>query len=267
MNKKNTIIIAIIIIVLIIVSVWIMIYSQKTTLVNNSTSPSGSSQTGTGINNGTPSNSGGGTPSFPVNNPPQNNNVNNGNSPYGNLTISNANDQSQTNKDIVNFISTPSTKNLTQVIDKNGQIIPLETFTSAMNFKINPDLNALLDNKDYQLVKCPESPNSFGVLLNIRLFPDRPNIYRETRAIMKNWESTIFQDTYPLLFPSANFNAESVASQKLSFRNDRYRNAEVTLPNGSKSSVNYDVVFDSIIITNSPSCLAKISALVETIEP
>lgn len=272
MDRKKIIIISVAILFVLIVAIAFRLFIASKNASKNSTdvpsSDSSIGQTGNVSSNGEFSSSGPSNVNAPASNlhPSTQGSMPN---PYlSSLILNNPYSQTQTTQDFQKFVTSPASANqLTQVVDNKDKIVPLDQFSAAMNIKINSTLNSFLNQYDYQLVRCSDYPNSYGIMFNLGLFPDRPNIYQETVANMKTWESTLFQDTYSAVFPNANFTTSEVANQKLAFKDGQYRYAEVKLPNGTTGSINYSIIFDSITITNSPKCLAEVSAKVETLEP
>jgi hypothetical protein len=96
--------------------------------------------------------------------------------------------------------------------------------------------------------------------MNVKLLPDyKGNLYKDEMSFMKNWESTMFQDTRTILFPDANFTPQEL-QQKTVFKNGKYRYASISLTDNTQGSINYSLVDDFVVISNSVACLDKASA-------
>lgn len=152
--------------------------------------------------------------------------------------------------------------------DKNSQTIPLGDFIKATGIKINTNIQNLLRENDYFTFRCPKSPNNFeyGVVFHVKLIESNKNLPFDEERWMKEWEKTMFRDTYKIIFPNLSFN-DSELNQEIIFRDGKYRFAEVILPDKTKSSINYGIIGDYVVISNSKDCLDKISSYVEPIEP
>lgn len=151
---------------------------------------------------------------------------------------------------------------------KDNQVISLDDFTKATGLKINPDIKNLLKSDDYFLFYCflPTNQKSFGIVFRLKLFESYRNLYSDEARWMKEWEKTILRDTYKIIFPDINF-SEVELSQEVKFKDGKYRFAEIVLPNGSRSSINYSIIGDYTVITSSKECLDKINDYLEPIEP
>lgn len=272
MNKKNILIITAVII-LVIAAIWLFV-SLKNSGSNIQSSPNTNSSanqasTATGnvsVSSSNPSNF---TSSDQASQNASVTSQNDTPNPHlPNLVIVNPYDQTQSKQEFQKFLTAPApTNQLTQIVDTRNKILPLNQFAAAMDIKINSTLNSFLDPYDYQLVRCADIPGSAGLMLNLGLFPNKLHLYTDAQKMMRNWESTLLEDTYPVIFPNAGFTTKSASNQILVFKDGQYRYAQVKLPNGTIGSINYSLIFDSITITNSPQCLAEVSAKVETLEP
>lgn len=156
----------------------------------------------------------------------------------------------------------------TQLVDENNRPISLDVFSKAVGIKINRNIRNILNQDDFVLVRCNDenSQSQRGIILNVKLFKSFPDLYDKEIEWMKEWEPTMLSDLHKVLFPNVAFD-EAYLNKPLQFREGKYRYAEIELPDGMKSSINYNIVFDSIIITTSLPCLEKISLDCETPEP
>lgn len=150
----------------------------------------------------------------------------------------------------------------TYIVDKNGQTILLKKFSELAGFKINTELEQIIDEKKYSLFFCSGKNNKkdFGLILNIGRFSkddekiNSQNLENRIQDGLRKWEKTILKDLHPIIFPQINFN-ESQLNQNLVFKNGKYRYADVILPDGSLSSINYGNFGSPIIITTSLDCM------------
>jgi hypothetical protein len=152
--------------------------------------------------------------------------------------------------------------------DKSNQTISLGDFANATGIKINVGIKDLLRENDYFVFRCLESTNNirYGIVFHVKLLDSNKNLPSDEAKWMKEWEKTIFKDTYKIIFPDINFNGAEL-NQELNFKDGKYRFADVLLPSGSKGSINYSIVGDYVIIAGSKECLDKVSDYVEPIEP
>jgi hypothetical protein len=152
--------------------------------------------------------------------------------------------------------------------DQNGKPIPLADFEKATGVAINQQLRGYLDNKDYRIFYCLEgnSGKDLGVYFGYNVQKAYANLYPDTLAWMKDWEKTMLRDLHAVLFPDVNF-SEGDLNQQVQFKDGKYRYAEIRLPDGKKSSINYHVSDNGVIIAASPACLEKLISIYEPVEP
>jgi|GEM_PF-1319597 len=151
--------------------------------------------------------------------------------------------------------------------DQKGNLISLSDFESALGVKINPKIKDYLNN-GYQVFYCPGAggKKEFGAYLEY----DPEKIYRgfsyDVLDILKSWESTIFPDLHTVLYPDINFGKEDL-SQKIEFRDGKYRYAEVNLPDGKNGFIQYKAIEGGIIIAATLLCLDNTYQYYEPVEP
>jgi len=157
---------------------------------------------------------------------------------------------------------------LVKFSDQSDKLIPLADFESATGIVINKDLRSYLDSTDYRIFYCPAGSNekNFGLYVGYNVQKAYNDLYPDTIKWMKNWERTMFSDLHSVLFPSVNFEAKYL-DQSLQFRDGKFRYAEISLPGGKTSSINYRVSDNGVIIATSPACLDKIVSIYEPLEP
>lgn len=151
--------------------------------------------------------------------------------------------------------------------NQKGSPIPLSDFEKALGVEINPKIQEYLNN-GYQIFYCPGSgeKKEFGVFLNYNQEKVFIGFSYDVLDMMKDWENTIFPDLHASLYPNINFSEEKL-SQKIEFREGKYRYAGVNLPGGEKSSIQYQAVGDGIIIATSLSCLDNLYQHFEPTDP
>jgi hypothetical protein len=176
------------------------------------------------------------------------------------VTVLDASSQEDISKTVSGFDSkTVKGMEFTRVTDTNKNAIPLDQFLSSMSASVNPDLKNLLDPNKYYLVSCGENSGKkeLGIVLDIKLLSDyKGNLYQDELNIMKKWEPTMLSDLRKIIFPDANFTGEQL-KQILNFRDGKYRFSEINLPDNKKDSLNYTIIDDFVIISNSVPCMDK----------
>jgi len=145
----------------------------------------------------------------------------------------------------------------TEIKYSSGQTVPLFDLAAPLSFRINPKVIEVLSQNDYQFFSCGKN---FGIKI---VAGNTQNIQRtkdlwedEVRFRMSLWEPTLFSDLHAVLFPDATFSSQELA-QPQEFKDGVFRYAEIKLPNGEKSSINYTVNNDYIFIATSSECLEK----------
>jgi len=152
--------------------------------------------------------------------------------------------------------------------DKNSKPIPLDNFLKANGSKISTKIEGFLDKSNYQTFYCPNDKGGkdFGIALYVNPGGFYPNRYNDIMMNLKEWERTILPDFYSIIFPDTNF-SEGDLQQRLLFKDGKYRYVELTLPDGQKSSINYENFGDVVVIAASAGCLDKVSSILEPLEP
>jgi hypothetical protein len=147
--------------------------------------------------------------------------------------------------------------NIIEITDNITHEAPeLDVLSSSLKFHIPPSINQYLYQKSYLLFYCPDDSGKkdYGIGLNVRFPGSNPDT--AIRAFMKDWENTMLIDLHNLLFPNITF-SQDYLEKPLSFRDGSTRFAEVILPDGSKSSINYKISYQSIFISSALDCLIK----------
>lgn len=149
--------------------------------------------------------------------------------------------------------------------DKN-QSPALDDFSSAMDLNVPNNLKELLDQERYQIFYCTneETAKEFGFIVNIRRFSqneaiDYMTLDRRIKNNLADWEKTMLNDLHGVLFPKVDFNKDQL-NQNVSFRNGKYRYAEVTLPDETRSSINYGNFGGPIVFSTSLECMDRATA-------
>ncbi|MDD5489761.1 MAG: hypothetical protein PHP25_03740 [Candidatus Moranbacteria bacterium] len=151
--------------------------------------------------------------------------------------------------------------------DQKGNPIPLSDFEDALGVEIYPKLQEYLNN-GYQVFYCPgaDGKKEFGVYLEYNQEKVYNGFTSDVLNMMQGWENAIFPNLHAVLFPGIDFREDSL-NQKIEFRGGKYRYADVNLPGGRKSSVQYDAVESGIIIAASPACLDNVHQYYEPAMP
>jgi hypothetical protein len=167
-------------------------------------------------------------------------------------------------QDFENFVKTAPSSDIEWAnFVKNG--LSIDKFSDSVGIKINPQIKKLIEPNNFDLFACPswdENGNDLGLVMNLKIMEDyEGDLYKDEVNLMKEWESTIFQDVTKLLFSNRELTKEQL-EQKLSFKGGEFargqrRYAEVFLPNDSLDQISYSIMEDYIIIVNSEDCLRK----------
>jgi competence protein ComGC len=155
------------------------------------------------------------------------------------------------------------------VYDQNGKEISLDIVLNSIGAKINPKIRNLIGGKFYGFFYCQTEAGKRGYGVTFELENIDPQklkmVNSEVKEYMRQWEPFILKDLKNILFPKEFFD-EAQASQPLEFKDGQFCYAEVILPSGEKSSINYTVDIyppdhpsseNRIYIATSPECLDK----------
>ncbi|MFA5872310.1 MAG: hypothetical protein WC858_06375 [Parcubacteria group bacterium] len=152
--------------------------------------------------------------------------------------------------------------------DKNGEMIQLDSFLESVGAKVNPKIKSLVGSSYYGFFYCPKGTDNKDFGMTLDLASDSQNLGSvNSQAInaMLQWEPFMLKDLHNILFPGINFNDTQI-SQPLVFKDGKFRYAEVNLPGGEKSSINYAVdiyppdhpsAVNKVFIATSQECLEK----------
>jgi len=156
------------------------------------------------------------------------------------------------------FIDKPSSDlRWGEFYDNHNNPVPLDKFSSAMGIHIEEHVYGLLDRNKYSFFSCGTKGGikSVGININVKLLRNyKGSLYDDEIKFMKDWEKTLFRDISSVIFPDIDFGREDLG-QNTAFRDESYRYADVLLPNNKKSSINYVVLDNPILISNSRECL------------
>jgi hypothetical protein len=136
------------------------------------------------------------------------------------------------------------------------KIQSLNEFTETNKISISSKINKLLKQNDFQVYTCESgSGEDHGLVLNITLFKQYDNLYRDTVSFMLEWEKTLVKDTYNELLP--NIDSNTVNANFISLdQNTRY--VEVYTTTKTKKYYNYSLIPDAIIISSSLDCTKEL---------
>jgi hypothetical protein len=171
-------------------------------------------------------------------------------------------------QDPISAQTTQDGSKLVDFKDQSGNPISLSDFEKTTGSTINQQLRSYLDSKDYRIFYCPAENNGkdFGVYLGYNVSRAYDNLYPDTKKWMKDWEKNMLRDLHMLLFPDIVF-SDNDLNQQLQFKDGKYRYAEIRLPGGKISSINYHVSDNGVIISTALPCLSKIVDIYEPLEP
>jgi hypothetical protein len=178
------------------------------------------------------------------------------------ITVSNPKDRVAVKGAFNQFLSSNPAVDVewTNIASGNQKSISLEDFSQAVELNVNLELKKLLNQGKFDLFSCPSSmgfDKNVGIVMDIKLLPNyKGNLYADEVKIMKNWEKTLFQDIRTILFPNSVFSSD-LLSQEIKFTDGNYRFAKINLPEGRSGSINYEIVDDFVVISNSQICLEK----------
>lgn len=254
MNKKTYIIIAIILSIIVVSVILVLNYSN---LNNNKKNIVGEEQSGN-------------LPNLPIETPK-----------IDVMRVDNIDDSVQIKNSYDSYVSQDYKKfkyyeadGISEVFspsDKNVNLVPIDTFLNSIDANINPKVKDVSGKNYYGLFYCinEKKHKEYGITLDLN---DKDSV--KTKNNLKNagsamaaWEPYLLKDMHNILFPSDKLSDTGI-SQLLSFKDGKYRYAEVNLLN-EKSSINYKVVGDSlnlIIISTSQNCISKAIGLFEALD-
>lgn len=173
--------------------------------------------------------------------------------------------------DLQNFLSTPTSEEITWFSPKNtekNEILPIREFFQKNSLRLSVEMQTKIDWKDYDLFLCPSpDENGVGVRLTQIANPQtgKPT-YEEILQALDTWSSVIPIDLWLLFFknPEETKNIQSVFVENKEYSYDsayewRYKKAIVTFVSGEKKEFYYGTVAHNILITQSLSCVHKVS--------
>ena len=151
-------------------------------------------------------------------------------------------------------------------VNDTNQLATLDDFSSAIDLNLPNNLKELLDQERYQVFSCmnEEKTKEFGFAINIRRFSqdeaiDYMTLDRKIKNGLADWEKAVLNDLHAMLFPQADFDKDQL-NQKVSFKSGKYRYAEIILPDGTHSSINYGDFGGPIVFITSLECMDKATA-------
>lgn len=142
----------------------------------------------------------------------------------------------------------------------DGSRLSLDSFSSYAGMKIDSGLASLLDESAYAVFSCgtDDKKETNGIYFSLKILPNyKGNLFADETAHMRSWEETMPYDLKGILFPDKEFSSVEVSNGSLAFKDGEYRYASIDLPGNEKSSINYELVDDYIVIANSKKCLER----------
>lgn len=153
--------------------------------------------------------------------------------------------------------------------DQNGKMVDLDSFLDSVGATINPKIKNLIGTNYYGLFYCPNEKGGKDFGMTFELGNSDPqklqSVNSQAKEALRQWEPYILKDLRSILFPEKNFSEEQI-NQSLVFKEGEFRYADVILPGGEKSSINYVVDIyppdhpssvNYIYIATSKDCLQK----------
>lgn len=161
----------------------------------------------------------------------------------------------------------PDQVNWVSYATSDNKQVSLSDFSKAAKIRIDPRFDGLLDEYNYDRVICKNSSGGldYGLVINNKIFDSRPNLKQDELAILKSLEPYLLRDFHKILFPNVPLSEEHI-NQKLTFKDGKYRYAEVSLPDNKKAALDYHLLVDSIIFTNSLECMDIATKQIEAID-
>ena len=161
--------------------------------------------------------------------------------------------------------------NLYSPSDKDINLVPIDTFLRSIGANINSNVKSIAGESYYGLFYCinetKQKEHGIALDLNNKDSAKTKSNFDSAGDAMVAWEPYLLKDMRNILFPSDKL-SETDISQSLSFKDGKYRYAEVNFPSG-KNSINYKVVGDPlnlIIIATSQDCITKAIELFEALD-
>lgn len=149
--------------------------------------------------------------------------------------------------------------------DKNGRMVSLQTFLSAIGAYINPEVRELIGSNYYGLFYCINNnkQKEYGIAFDTGngMSNNLQNESIKIKESMKRWEPYMLKDLHNILFPFDKL-SESELNQKVFFKDGEFRHADINFTSGKKF-IYYAVKTDEgsfvnrIYITTSQECLKK----------
>jgi len=260
MSKKTIITIIIVVVILIAISAGLVLYSSR--VQNSQNSMPEQTSNINAISNKTP-------------------NLPTGSSENKAMQVEDVNNSNQVKNSYNNYVGQDYT-NLRYVeqdgisepytpADKNVNLVPLDSFLSSIGANINSKVKSIAGKNYYGLFYCINEKKQKEYGLALDLSDKDPTKAKENfdsaGDAMVTWEPYILKDMHNILFPS-NGSDKLDINQTLTFKDGKYRYAEINLPDG-KSSINYKVIgspLNMIIITTSQNCLDKAVGLFSALD-
>jgi len=169
------------------------------------------------------------------------------------------------------FLTEEKSVNAWTEFTHNGQTVSAQEGLSALGTTVEPSINTLLDQHQWQLYKCEDTISSTGapslvISLTFALNPNYPsNLYKDQLDYLATWEQTLLTDVRTVLFPKAYF---SITPSQISvFRNNPkhsfvgLRETNVSFSGGETGYIGYIFVGDELLIGNNLECLVEAQEL------
>lgn len=183
------------------------------------------------------------------------------------ITLKNPESQGLVRDAFLGFINNPSSDlRWAEFRDNKKDPVSLDTFSSAMGIKIDEHVRGLLERSSYDVFSCGiiNGVKSVGMEIDAKTLANyKGDLYQDKVKFLKDWEKTMLPDLKNILFPEIDF-SQKYLEQELVFKDGEYRYSNVELPNNMKSSINYEILGNPILISNSLDCIKKASYYIFT---
>jgi hypothetical protein len=168
-----------------------------------------------------------------------------------------------------NFLSQPAAIGSWTTFTEGEQIIPLGAVLTALEARVEPSVERLLDQGMWQLYQCAgASEGQRQVVLSMR-FALQPNyvgdLYAEQVRGFGLWEQSLFRDTATILFPEEYYRTTPIQATDFStnaaYPYAQVRSATVRFADGSSGEVSYLFVGDELLVGSNTACVVEAQEL------
>lgn len=157
-----------------------------------------------------------------------------------------------------------------------GLKVPLNEGMKALNAEIQPDINNLLSQGEWDVYRCENEIETGGrpsiaMSLRFSLLPNYSgDLYSDQLKFLSSWESSFVDDLKPVLLPPEYFGI--LPKQTSNFVMDSnytqigLKKTPQKLSDTSTIYIGYVLIGDELIIGNSASCIVEVQELMIDLE-